>query len=112
MFVTKKRYFELQFSTERRIWALEGEKKVLETRLELEKSERERLQLEFDRLQEDFKSLVALTAGKVPPKLKPEFDRDPFQEDTRLPEVFLSPGEDEWSGDAASEMMENNGETA
>ena len=55
----------------------------------------EKLELDHARLQDDFKSLVALTAGRIPPKAAPEFDKDIWAEDERQPVVYLSPDPDD-----------------
>ena len=81
----------------------------LEAQLEAEVNRRERAELELTRLQDDFKGLVALTAGRVPPKISPEFTRDPWAEDGRLPETFLTPPEEEIFGDEPEETVKDNG---
>ena len=67
----------------------------LEAQLAAEMDRRERAELDLARLNADFKSLVALTAGRIPPKAAPEFDKDLWAEDKNLPTVFLSPDPDE-----------------
>lgn len=67
----------------------------LEAQLAAETSRRERVELELARLNDDFRGLIALTAGRVPPKLAPEFDKDIFAEDETKPVTFLSPDPDE-----------------
>lgn len=75
--------------------AMEVELATVKAQLDSEKSRRERVELEYSRLNDDFRGLIALTAGRVPPKIAPEFDKDLFAEDTRQPVVFLSPDPDE-----------------
>ncbi len=66
----------------------------LEAQLAAEVDRRERAELELARLNDDYRGLIALTAGRIPPKLAPEFDKDIFAEDTTQPETFLSPDPD------------------
>jgi hypothetical protein len=64
----------------------------LKAKLSAEENRRERAELELSRLQDDFKGLVHITAGRVPPRLAPDFGgEDPYREDTSLPETFLTP---------------------
>ena len=67
----------------------------LEAQLAAETDRRERAELDLARLSADFKSLVALTAGRIPPKAAPEFDKDPFAEIESQAVTFLSPDPDE-----------------
>lgn len=67
----------------------------LEAKLDAEVNRRERAELDLARLQDDFKSLVALTAGRVPPRAAPEFDKDPYAEIESQAVTFLSPDPDE-----------------
>ncbi len=67
----------------------------LEAQLAAEVDRRERAELDLAKLQDDFKGLVAVTSGRIPPRLSPEFDRDIFAEDTSRPETFLTPDPDE-----------------
>ena len=80
----------------------------LEAQLAAETSRRERVELEHARLNDDFRGLIALTAGRVPPKVAPEFDKDPFAEDTRQPVTFLSPDPDEEFPDAEAILRQLN----
>lgn len=73
---------------------------TLEVQLAAETSRRERVELEYARLNDDFRGLIALTAGRVPPRVAPEFDRDPFAEDESRAVTFLSPDPDEELVDA------------
>jgi|SRR5882724_10221487 len=82
---------------------------TLRGQLEAEVNRRERAELELNRLQDDFKGLVALTAGRIPPKMAPEFNKDPWKEDERLPEIFLTPDDTELYGGAAEEALTPNG---
>lgn len=79
----------------------------LEAKLSAEENRRERAELELERLRQDFNELTRLTAGRIPPKLAPEFDKDIFREDKNLPEIFLTPDPDEvgLSVDLAAELM-------
>jgi hypothetical protein len=81
----------------------------LKGKLEAEVNRRERAELELNRLQDDFKGLVALTAGRIPPKMAPEFTKDLWAEDQRLPETFLTPADEEIYGQAAEEQLSHNG---
>lgn len=63
----------------------------LRAHLEAKTSLVERLELELARLQDDFKGLVAITTGRIPPRLKPEFEKDLFAEQTDQEVVYLSP---------------------
>lgn len=81
----------------------------LKAQIEAEVNRRERAELELTRLQDDFKGLVALTAGRVPPKMAPEFTKDPWAEDARLPETFLTPPEEEIFGGEPEETVKDNG---
>jgi len=74
---------------------LQVEAAQLRVQLSAEVNRRERAELELARLQDDFKGLVALTAGRVPPRMKPEFERDPFAEDPKQLETYLTPSEEE-----------------
>ena len=67
----------------------------LEAQLAAETDRRERAELDLARLSADFKSLVAPTAGRIPPKAAPEFDKDIWAEDERQPVVYLSPDPDD-----------------
>ncbi len=67
----------------------------LETQLAAEVDRRERVELDYAKLQDDFKGLVHVTSGRVPPRMSPEFDKDIFAEDTSRPETFLTPDPDE-----------------
>ena len=73
----------------------------------------DRAELELDRTKADFHELVQITAGRVPPRMgSPLMDDDPFKEDIRQVEVFLTPSPDE-VGDViedALEKMSNIGE--
>lgn len=53
------------------------------------------LRADLERMREDFNELTRITAGRVPPKLSPEFTKDPFQEDRSLPEIYLTPDPDD-----------------
>lgn len=66
------------------------------------------LRADLERLRQDFNELTRITAGRVPPKLSPEFTKDPFQEDRSLPEIFLTPDPDELgvSGEAILNEIE------
>lgn len=79
----------------------------LKAQLAAEENRRERAELELERLRQDFNELTRLTAGRVPPKLAPEFDKDIFREDKTLPEIFLTPDPDEvgLTVDMAAELM-------
>lgn len=90
--------------------SLKAEVASLKAQLEAEVNRRERAELDFQRQNEDFKSLVALTAGRVPPKMKPEFDKDPWEEDPRLPETFLTPPDKEIFGEEAEDESKENGD--
>ncbi len=81
----------------------------LKAQLEAEVNRRERAELELNRLQDDFKGLVALTAGRIPPKMAPEFTKDLWKEDERLPETFLTPSDAEMYGEEAEETQTQNG---
>lgn len=102
MFLTTKKYL-----TE--VGDLKVKIAQLEAQLAAEVNRRERAELDFQRLQDDFKGLVALTAGRVPPKMAPEFSKDPWKEDERLPETFLTPDDEEIYGAAAEEALKDNG---
>ncbi len=78
----------------------------LEAQLAAETNRRERVELEFARLNDDFRSLVALTAGRVPPKIAPQFDRDPFAEDETQSVTYLSPDPDDVGFDAAAMLRQ------
>lgn len=67
----------------------------LEAQLASETDRRERAELELARLRDDFKGLVAITAGRVPPKAAPEFDKDLYAEIESQAVTFLSPDPDE-----------------
>lgn len=77
----------------------------LEAQLEAEVNRRERAELELSRLNDDFRGLIALTAGRIPPKLAPEFDKDLFEEDTRQAVTFLSPDPDDF-GISGEEILQ------
>lgn len=81
---------------------------TLEAQLAAETSRRERVELEYARLNDDFRGLIALTAGRVPPKVAPEFDRDPFAEDESRPVTFLSPDPDDDVVDAEAILRSLN----
>lgn len=81
------------------------ENATLRAQLDAEVNRRERAELELIRLQDDFKGLVALTAGRIPPKMAPEFTKDLWKEDERLPETFLTPDAAEMYGDEAEETQ-------
>lgn len=66
----------------------------LKAKLAAEESRRERAEVELSRLNDDFRGLVALTAGRIPPKLAPEFDKDLFRDDESRPVTYLSPDPD------------------
>lgn len=74
------------------------ENATLKAQLDAEVNRRERAELELIRLQDDFKGLVSLTAGRIPPKMAPEFTKDLWKEDERLPETFLTPDDAEMYG--------------
>lgn len=74
---------------------MEVELVKLRALLDAETSRRERVELDYSRLNDDFRGLIALTAGRVPPKLAPQFDKDIFAEDETQPVTFLSPDPDE-----------------
>ena len=74
---------------------MEVELMRLRTTLESETNRRERVELDYARLNDDFRGLIALTAGRVPPKAAPEFDKDIFAEDETQTVTFLSPDPDE-----------------
>lgn len=76
----------------------------LESKLAAETDRRERAELELARLNDDFRGLIALTAGRIPPKLAPEFDKDPFAEIEDQAVTFLSPDPDE-VGIAGEEIL-------
>src|SRR5690348_17480314 len=78
------------------ISALSNELSALKGQLQSEIARRERAELDLDRQRDDFNALVRLTAGRVPPKQIPEFNKDIWKDDDSLPEVFLSPDEDEF----------------
>jgi len=67
----------------------------LEAQLVAEVDRRERAELDLAKLQDDFKGLVHVTSGRIPPRMAPEFDKDIFAEDTSRPETFLTPDPDE-----------------
>ncbi len=62
---------------------------------------------EIERLRQDFNELSRLTAGRIPPKLAPEFNKDLWAEDKSLPEIFLTPDPDEvgLTVEEAAELM-------
>ncbi len=91
------------------VMMLKVELSRLTAQLEAEVNRRERAELDLNRLQDDFKGLVALTAGRIPPKMAPEFTKDLWKEDERLPETFLTPGDEEIYGQTAEEQLSNNG---
>lgn len=88
--VGREEYDELQLD----IANFRVEIATLQAKLDAETSRRERLELEHARLNDDFRGLIALTAGRIPPKVSPEFDRDPYAEDTTQAVTFLSPDPD------------------
>ena len=67
---------------------------TLKAQLAAETTRRERAELDLARLNDDFRGLVALTAGRIPPKLAPQFEKDLWAEDTTQPVTFLSPDPD------------------
>ena len=68
----------------------------LRTQLSSEVDRRERVELELSRLRDDFTELVRITSGRIPPKLAPDFGgRDPFEDDPKIPEVYLTPDPEE-----------------
>lgn len=105
MFLTTKRHFEELNAVKTELSETKVSMVRLQAQLEAEIGRRERAELEFSRLQDDFKGLVALTAGRIPPKLTPQFDKDPWAEDNRLPETFLTPPEEEMYGSEAEAML-------
>jgi hypothetical protein len=79
----------------------------LKAKLEAETNRRERAELDLERLRQDFNELTRITAGRIPPKLAPEFTKDPWAEDKNQPEIFLTPDPEEIgiSVDTAAELM-------
>ena len=74
--------------------AHEIELATVKAQLSAETTRREKAELDLERLNDDFRGLVALTAGRIPPKLAPDFEKDPWAEDERQPVTFLSPDPD------------------
>ena len=66
----------------------------------------DRAELELDRTKSDFHELVQITSGRVPPRLgQPLLDDDPFKEDERQIEVFLTPSPNEELGISDKEVF-------
>lgn len=66
----------------------------------------DRAELELDRTKADFHELVLITAGRVPPRLgQPLLDVDPFAEDEKQLEVFLTPRAEE-TGDVIEDVWQ------
>lgn len=101
MFVRKSTFHAMRAEKDAAIAALEKALRVrrkqvmtADARVADLQSRADRAELELDRLRSDFQQLILLTAGRVPPKLSPEFDKDPFAEVDRLVE-YLTPDPEE-----------------
>lgn len=102
MFVRKSTFAAALAEKDGRIAALEKALRIrrkqvdaAETRVSDLQSRADRAELELDRLRSDYQQLILLTAGRVPPKLAPEFDRDPWREDPKQLVEYLTPDDDE-----------------
>jgi len=101
MWVGKTRFLTEMHARDRVIEALKAQNALLETEVD-------RLRLEVDRSHDDVRQLTMYMSGRIPPRGGTvDLNRDPFEEDRRQVDVFLSPSEDEmgFAGTQAREAL-------
>jgi hypothetical protein len=74
-----------------------GEIAVLQAELAAERRAHERLRLEYDTLYADFKRIVMTMGSTIGgrPLQQVDFERDPYAENDKLPDEWMTPAADE-----------------